>query len=86
MTSKAVLTFGVRGGRISGQRVLCIKAASEMARDLVWVLGGVSIPAPVDWRVSTKRPHLSWQSDTHYVSVQLLTGTGDRSSALWGKP
>jgi hypothetical protein len=81
--NKAVLTFGVRGERCSGQNVLPIKAAAKLANELAWVMGRVKSDKPSDFLVSRKQPMQSWQSSTHYVAVQLLTGDGDKSAALW---
>lgn len=87
MANKAVLTFGVRGGKLSGQHVMTLKGAQHMAKDLVHVFGGhmemTHSLAKSDFLVSTRNPRYSWQSSTHYVSVQLLTGEGDASALLW---
>lgn len=83
--NKAVVTFGIRGGRVSGQHVLPTKAAAKLALQLAWVFGrDVAQPSP-EFRVSRKVPMQSWQSSTHYVAVQLLTGEGDASAALHRK-
>jgi hypothetical protein len=84
-TNKAVLTFGIRGGRLSGQHVLGIKEAAKMARDLSHVFGRDN-SKEADFIVSRATTMQSWQSSTNYVSVQLLTGTGDESAKLWRLP
>ncbi|MBY4728003.1 MULTISPECIES: hypothetical protein [Burkholderia] len=84
-TNKAVVTFGIRGDRCSGQHVLPIKAAAKLAKQLSWVFGRDESDKTSDFLVSRKVPRQSWQSSTHYVSLQLLTGDGDASAALWRK-
>jgi hypothetical protein len=84
-SNKAVVTFGERGGRLSGQHVLGIKEAAKMARDISHVFGRDNSKEQ-DFKVSRDVTMQSWQSSTHYVAVQLLTGTGDESVKLWHKP
>lgn len=84
-TNQAVVTFGIRGARCSGQNVLPIKAAAKLANELAWVMGRNKSDNARDFLVSRKVPMQSWQSSTHYVAVQLLTGDGDKSAALWRK-
>lgn len=84
-TNKAVVTFGKRGDRCSGQNVLPIRAAAKLANELAWVMGRDKSDNVRDFIVSRGTAMKSWQSATHYVSVQLLTGTGDESAKLWRK-
>lgn len=83
-TNKAVVTFGVRGGACSGQHVLPIRAAAKVARDMAHVFG-MGGTGPGDFIVSRRVTAQSLVTSTHYVSVQLLTGDGDKSAALWRK-
>jgi hypothetical protein len=84
---KAVLEFGIRGGRHVDNIVLpSAKLAARIAHNVARVLMDDEIST--DFRVSRRSPRISLTSSAHFVSVSLLDGSdrGPAAATLWRKP
>jgi hypothetical protein len=72
---KAIVEFGVRGGKHTKHVCPNAKQAANLAASMAFVFGetcGASRESYFD--VSRSSPRVSWQSSTHFVSVSLLDG------------
>lgn len=83
---KCVVEYGTRGGYHKDNLVLpSAGLGAELAASVANTLEGRQMHYPGDWKVSTKRPRVTWSNATHFVAVSILDGVprGAASASLW---